>query len=42
MVVFAMVMLAVSVVLFYKFGFNIYDILFMGGALALLWVSFQG
>ncbi len=40
--VFALTMLMASIVLFYKFGYNIYDILLLGGSLALLWVSFQG
>ena len=31
LVVFALTMMGVSIVLFYKYGFNIYDILMMGG-----------
>lgn len=42
LVVFSITMLMASIVLFYKYGYNIYDILLLGGSLALLWVSFQG
>ena len=38
--VFALTMLMASIILFYKFGYNIYDILLLGGSLALVWVSF--